>query len=75
MVDLIVELSETVHTDIEALAREYGYVTVSDYVRALIEQTVEDEIDISEGFKQAWREIKTGDVIPIEEAWKLLDDE
>lgn len=83
MADLIIELTPAEREQIEAMVRERGYESARDYVRALIEQDVTDDsfvddddtAEIEAGIKQAWREIKRDDVIPVEQMWKLLDDE
>lgn len=73
---------------IEAIAREKGYPSVSDYLRALIEADAFVEAlredwqdaersadDIEAGFRQGWHEIATGHSLSLDELWASLDDD
>ncbi len=88
MSDYILRLDETEAAHIAGRAKERGYTSLADYLRALVaaDELVEalrddwQDADLSAneieaGFRQAWHDALTGNALPIESLWDALDDD
>lgn len=88
MSDFILKLDETEAVHISQRAKEQGYESVEEYLRALVAadalvemlrddwqdaDTSPDEIEAN--FREAWHDALTGNVLPIESLWDGLDDD
>jgi predicted transcriptional regulator len=83
VVDLTFKLqvSEETAERLETRARERGFLTVDEYMQAVLEadsfdvyyETPDDEI--IEGLREGLRDIKEGNVYPTSELWDNLDDD
>lgn len=88
MSDFILKLDETEAVHISQRAKERGYESVEEYLRALVAadalvemlrddwqdaDTSPDEIEAN--FREAWHDALTGNVLPIESLWDGLDDD
>lgn len=66
-------------SELEALAHSKGYDTVQEYVLALIaddKDTAEDEdYDLANGLREAFRDIREGRTYPIEDLWDMVEAE
>jgi Arc/MetJ-type ribon-helix-helix transcriptional regulator len=56
-------------------ASELGYPTPDDYLLALLKADLEDDSDeeIIANLKEAWRDMKTGNVMTVEEFEKYME--
>lgn len=88
MSDYILKLDETEATHISQRAKERGYESVEDYLRALVaadalveilrddwQDADENPDEIEADFREAWHDAMTGNVLPIESLWDRLDDD
>ncbi|MBZ0301846.1 MAG: hypothetical protein K8J31_19010 [Anaerolineae bacterium] len=88
MSDYILKLDETEAVHISQRAKERGYGSVEDYLRALVAADALVEVlrddwqnadaipdEIEAGFREAWHDALTGNVLPIESLWDGLDDD
>ena len=88
MSDYILKLDATEADAISPRAKERGYVSPEDYLRALVAadalvEALRDDwqnADISAdkietAFREAWHDAMTGNVLPIESLWDALDDD
>lgn len=88
MSDFILKLDETEAVHISQRAKQRGYESVEEYLRALVAadalvemlrddwqdaDTSPDEIEAN--FREAWHDALTGNVLPIESLWDGLDDD
>lgn len=88
MSDYVLKLDETEAVHISQRAKERGYASVEDYLRALVAadalvevlrddwqdaDTSADEIEAN--FREAWHDAMIGNVLPIESLWDELDDD
>lgn len=80
--DIIIHVTVEERKQIETLARERG-MAVDELVRWLIVDFVEDEVenidaeavDVEAEFRQSLRDALAGNVLPLDELWKAVDDE
>jgi hypothetical protein len=85
--DYILKLDETEAIHISRRAKERGYTSLVDYLRALVAADVLVEVlrddwqdadtgadEIETAFREAWHEAMTGNTFPIESLWDGLDD-
>ncbi len=83
-----VTLEEDEAAEIRRRAIERGYASLEDYLRALIaadalvEALREDWQDAEEspeaiesGLREAWHDAMTGNVLPVETLWDMIDDD
>jgi hypothetical protein len=75
--DYILKLDETEAVHISQRAKERGYASMMDYLRALVaaDALVEALREIEANFREAWHDAMTGNVLPIESLWDELDDD
>jgi hypothetical protein len=86
--DYILKFDETEAVHISQRAKERGYASMVDYLRALVAadalvealrddwQDADPNADeIEAGFREAWHDAMTGNVLPIESLWDGLDDD
>ena len=64
-------------SELEALAHSRGYNTVQDYFVALVaadKATDEDEdYDLANGLREAFRDIREGRTYPVESLWDMVE--
>ena len=88
MSDYILKIDETEAVHISQRAKERGYASMMDYLRALVAADALVEVlrddwqdadasadEIETTFREAWHEAMTGNVLPIETLWDALDDD
>ena len=88
MSDYILKLDETEAVHISQRAKERGYASLVDYLRALVAADALVEVlrddwrdadasahELETSFREAWHEAMTGDVLPIESLWDGLGDD
>ena len=83
VVDLTFKLqvSEQAAERLDTLARERGFLTVDEYMQAVLEADSFDvyyetpDEEIIEGLHEGLRDVKEGRVYPISELWDDLDDD
>jgi len=78
-VALTIDLTAEELHRIEELAEQRGYDAVGDYLLALVDWDAEEDEDLDEdpkaAFRQAWHEAMTGQTHPVSTLWDDLDDE
>ena len=88
MSDYILKIDETEAVHISQRAKERGYASMMDYLRALVAADALVEVlrddwqdadasseEVETTFREAWHEAMTGNVLPIETLWDELDDD
>ena len=87
MTDRVVDLTLTLHVSEEAahrleeIARQHGFLSVDEYMQAVVEadnfdvyyETPDEEI--IEGIREGLRDAQAGNVYPVSELWNDLDDD
>ncbi|MBL8165775.1 MAG: hypothetical protein JNJ61_27570 [Anaerolineae bacterium] len=88
MSDYVLKLDEVEADHIAQRAKERGYASLMDYLRALVAADVlveslrddwqdadstADEIETA--FREAWHEAMTGKVLPVDSLWDGLEDD
>lgn len=82
--EITIQVTDSERAQIENLARQRG-VGVDELVRNLVMDFVQEEVDIADTdeedvdieaeFRQSWRDALAGNVLPLDELWKALDEE
>ena len=88
MSDYVLKLDMTEADAISQRAKERGYMSPEDYLRALVAADTLVEVlrddwqdadvsadEIEAGFREAWHDAMTGNTLPIETLWDALDDD
>ncbi len=88
MSDYILKLDETEAVHIVQRAKERGYTSPVDYLRALVAADALVEVlrddwrdadtstnEVEASFREAWHDAMTGNILPIESLWDELDDD
>ena len=88
MSDYVLKLGETEAIQISQRAKERGYTSVEDYLRALVaadalvdvlrddwQDADSSAVEIESNFREAWHEAMTEKALPIEHLWDGLDDD
>jgi hypothetical protein len=86
--DYILKLDATEADAISQRAKERGYASPEDYLRALVAADALVEVlrtdwqdadasadEIETAFREAWHDAMTGNVFPIETLWDALNDD
>ena len=87
MADYVLKLNELDAAHISQRAKERGYESPVDYLRALVaadelvellredwQDADEPADEIENAFRESWHDAMTGNVLPIESLWDALDD-
>jgi hypothetical protein len=78
-VALTIDLTVEELHKLEERAEQRGYDAVTDYLLALVDWDAEEDEDLEEdpkaAFRQAWHEAMTGNTHPVSTLWDDLDDE
>lgn len=88
MSETVLKLDEGESTQIAYLAKERGYASAEDYLRALVaadalvaalrddwQDADESPEEIGSSFREAWHAAMTGNALPIGSLWDALDDD
>ena len=81
VVEFKLQVSEETAERLEILAQEHGFLTVDEYMQAVLAADSFDvyyetpDEEIIEGLRQGLRDIKEGNVHPISELWDDPDDD
>lgn len=88
MSDYLVKLDSTEADVISQRAKQRGYASLEDYLRALVaadalvealrpdwQDVDESAEELETSFREAWHDAMTGNVLPIEALWDSLDDD
>jgi metal-responsive CopG/Arc/MetJ family transcriptional regulator len=79
MTTVQISLPEEQLERIEARARDLGFNSSNAYIQSLIEDDLIEQddklIDPVESFRQAWREMRSGQGLTEEEFWKALRED
>lgn len=84
MFNVQIDLNETNQSDFEAIVKQEGFASISDYFNTLVKSKIlaakvatqvmeEDGVDIRDELEEAFYEVFTGKTVPLESLWE--DDE
>jgi Arc/MetJ-type ribon-helix-helix transcriptional regulator len=74
---LKIELPPDALQRLEALARRNGYDSPDEYLRAVVDNLLNDDSDeeILADLKEAWREAQRGEGMSVEDLWKFVEND
>jgi hypothetical protein len=76
MTHLVIELTETQSERAEAKARALGFEDSNAYLRAVVEEALDDDEDPSEilaGLERSLQQMQRGELLTVDEMWRDLE--